>query len=49
MSNSKRYLDFLIDLSFQGVNRLFALLFKDDDRRKSYKRCYLPTVKRKDL
>ena len=44
-----RYLDFLIDLSFQGVNRLFILLFKDGDRRKIYKQCYLPTVERKDL
>ena len=26
-----RYLDFLIDPSFQGVNRFFVLSFKDDD------------------
>ena len=26
-----RYLDYLIDPSFQGVNRLFVLSFKDDD------------------
>ena len=26
-----RYLDFLIDPSFQGVNKLFVLPFKNDD------------------
>ena len=29
----KRYLDFLIDPSFQGVNRIFVLSFKQDDSR----------------
>ena len=43
-----RYLDFLIDRSFQGVNRLFVLLFKDDDGRESHKKYYLPTVEIKD-
>ena len=32
-----RYLDFLIDASFQGVNRHFALSFKDENVRESYK------------
>ena len=32
-----RYLDYLIDSSFQGVNRLFVLSFKDDDGRESLK------------
>ena len=37
-----QYLDFLIDSSFQGVNRLFVLLFKnEDDRQTGY---YLPKV-----
>ena len=31
-----RYLDFLIDPSFQGVNRLFVLSFKDEDGRENY-------------
>ena len=39
-----RYLNVLIDPSFQGVNRLFVLLFKDDGDGKSYKPYYLPTV-----
>ena len=43
-----RYLDFLIDPSFRGVNRLFVLSFKDEDGRESYKKHYLPTVEIKD-
>ena len=45
-----RYLDFLIDRSFWGVNRLFVLLFKndDDDCQESQKRYSLPTVGIKD-
>ena len=42
-----RYLDFLIEASFQGINRL-VLSFKDEDGRESYKQYYLPTVKIKD-
>ena len=30
-----RYIDFLTDPNFQGVNRLFVLLFKDNDCRES--------------
>ena len=30
-----RYIDFLTDPSFQGVNRLFVLLFKDNDCQES--------------
>ena len=44
----KRYLNFLIDPSFQGVNRLFVLSFKDDDGRESHRQYYLPTVEIKD-
>ena len=43
-----RYLDFLIDPSFQGVNRCFALSYKDDDGRESHNQYYLPTVEIKD-
>ena len=43
-----RYLDFLIDPSFRGVNRLFVLSFKDEDDRESYKKYYLPTLEIKD-
>ena len=43
-----QYLDFLIDSSFQGANRLFVLSLEDEDQRKSYKRYCLPTVKMKN-
>ena len=43
-----RYLDILIDPSFQGVNILFALSFKDEDGQESYKQYYLPTVEIRD-
>ena len=43
-----RYLDYLIDPSFQGVNRLFVLSFKDDHGPESHKQYYLPTVEVKD-
>ena len=39
-----RYLDYLNDPSFQGVNRFFVLSFMDDDRRESHKQYYFPTV-----
>ena len=34
-----KYLEFLIDSSFQGVNRLFVLSFEYKDLRKDYKHC----------
>ena len=43
-----KYFDCLIDSSFQGVNRLFILWFKDDDGRESHKKFYLLTVEIKD-
>ena len=43
-----RYLDYLIDPSFQGVNRLFVLSFKNDVGRESHKQHYIPTVEIKD-
>ena len=39
-----RYLNVLIDPSFQGVNILSILSFEGEDGRKSYKQYYLPTV-----
>ena len=38
-----RYLDFLIDPTFQGVHRLFVLPFENEAQRTSYRRYYLPT------
>ena len=43
-----RYLNHLINPSFQGVNRLFALSFKNEDERKSHSTNYLPKVEIKD-
>ena len=43
-----RYLDFLIDQSFQEVNRHFVLSFENRRVRESYKQCFLPNVEIKD-
>ena len=40
-----QYLDFLIDPSFQGVNRVFVLSFEDEEQKTRYKRYYLPIVR----
>ena len=40
-----RHFNFLIDTSFQGLNRLLVLPFENDNGRISHKQCYLPTVK----
>ena len=39
-----RYLEYLTGPSFQGVNRLFILSFKDANDRESHKQYYLPTM-----
>ena len=39
-----RYLNYLIDPSFQVVNRLFAFSFKDDGGRESHMQYFLPIV-----
>ena len=46
--NRYQYLDYLIDLSFQEVNRIFVLSFEDKVNRTSYKRYFLPTIEIKD-
>ena len=43
-----QYLNFLIDPSFQGVNRLFILLFENEDDRKVSTGYYFPKVEIKD-
>ena len=43
-----RYLDFLIDPSFQEVNTLFVLSFGNVNGQVSHKQYYLPTVEIKD-
>ena len=43
-----QYLDFLVDPSFQGVNRLFVLSFENENDRTVHTKYYLPTVEIKD-
>ena len=43
-----RYLNYLINPSFQGVNRLFVLSFENEDQRKSHSSYYLPKVEIKN-
>ena len=43
-----QYLYFLIDPRFQGVNRLFALQFENENDRKVHTRYYLPKGEIKD-
>ena len=44
----KTNLNHLVELSFQEVNRLFVLAFKNDAQKTSNKRCYLPNLEIKD-
>ena len=43
-----RHFDYLIDLIFQGVNRLFVLSFGNNGGWASYMRYHLPQVQKKD-
>ena len=42
------YFDFLINPSFQGVNRIFVLSLENKDDRTVHTKYYIPTVKIKD-
>ena len=48
VEQQNQYSDFLINPSFQVVNRLFILSFENTDGRTSYTRYYLPLVEIKD-
>ena len=43
-----RYLNYLINPSFQGVNRLFELAFENEKGRTSHSTYYLPKAEIKD-
>ena len=43
-----RYLNYLINPSFQGANRLFVLAFENENGRTSHSTYYLPKVEIKD-
>ena len=44
IQTAKPYLDYVIDLSFQGVNRPFVLSFKNSTDRTVYRGNYLLKV-----
>ena len=50
MSNQKKKnnLNYLIDPTFDNVNRLFVLSFENEDDRTSYFKYYMPSVEIKD-
>ena len=41
-----RYLDYLIDPNFHGVNRIFVLLFENRTDRKVHTGCFLPKIRK---
>ena len=41
-------LNYLVEPSFQGINRLFVLVSENDDHKISNKRYYIPNVEIKD-
>ena len=47
IERQNQYVDFLIDPSFEGVNRFFVLSFENETQQTSYKRYYLPTREKK--
>ena len=48
MQAQNQYLHYLIDPSFQGVNRLFVLSFENSAHQTSYTQYFHPTVEIKD-
>ena len=48
IERQNQYLDYLIDPSFQEVNRLFVLSFEENTVRARYNRYFLPTREIKD-
>ena len=48
MQAPRQYLDYLIDPSFHGVNRLLVLSRENIRQRTSYKQYFLPTIEIKD-
>ena len=48
VQQQNQYLDFLINPSFPGVNKLLVLSFEDNDGRRCCKKYYLPLVEIQD-
>ena len=49
LESQNQYLYFLIDSSFQGVNRVFVLSFEDNAHRTSHIGYFIPKVEVKNL
>ena len=49
LKTCKRYLNQLIDPSFQGENKIFVSSFENDGHRRRYKRYFLSIVEVNDL
>ena len=49
LQTRNRHLDYLIDPSFQGVNRLFVLLIENDAHGTSYKAIFSSNCRNKRL
>ena len=47
LQTQNQYLNYVIDLSSQEVNKVFVLLFENDAHQISYKRYFLPTTVKK--
>ena len=48
IQRQNQYLDYLIDIRFQGMSRVFILSFENNPHRISYKQYFLLTVEIKD-
>ena len=48
MQTQNQYFDYLIDQSFQVVNRPFVLSFETNAHQTSFTRYYIPNIKPKD-
>ena len=49
IQRENQYLDYLIDPSFQGVNRIFVLSFENNADQGRYRAYFLPTVEIKTI
>ena len=51
MSNQTKnnYLNYLIDLTFTNVNRIFVLPLENENDRTSFSKCYVPKVEINDF
>ena len=48
LERQNQYLDYLVDPSFQVVNRLFVLSFENNEYRTTHRGYFLPKIELKD-